>query len=58
VSCTYLGPAGYEIQVYDAKTFELRSDVETPGDMTTNLFILPATSPTATADASPPQRAR
>jgi hypothetical protein len=50
--------AGFEIQVYDAKTFELRSDVETPGDMTTNMIVLPATSASVTADASPPQRAR
>jgi WD40 repeat protein len=50
--------AGFEIQVYDAGTFELRSDVETPGDMTTNMIVLPATSASVTADASPPQRAR
>jgi hypothetical protein len=50
--------AGYEIEVYDAKTFQLRRDVETPGDMTTNLIVLPATSPAAMADASVPLRAR
>ena len=49
--------AGYQIEVYDAHTFELRSDVETPGDMTTNLIVLPAAS-TVTADRYPPQRAR
>jgi WD40 repeat protein len=50
--------AGYQIEVYDAHTFELRSDVETPGDMTTNLIVLPAASTAVTADGSPPQRAR
>jgi hypothetical protein len=49
--------AGYQIEVYDAHTFELRSDVETPGDMTTNLIVLPAAS-TVTADRYPPQPAR
>jgi hypothetical protein len=33
--------AGYQIEVYDAKTFELRSDVDVSGDMTTNMVVLP-----------------
>jgi hypothetical protein len=42
--------AGYQIEVYDAHTFELRSTVETPGDMTTNMVVLPAATagPSAT----------
>jgi hypothetical protein len=33
--------AGYQIEVYDAKTFELRSDVDVPGDITTNMVVMP-----------------
>lgn len=33
--------AGYQIEVYDAKTFELRSDIDVPGDITTNMVVLP-----------------
>lgn len=44
--------AGYEVDVYDAHTFEFRSNVAAPGDMTTNMVALPATS---TAAASPGQ---
>jgi hypothetical protein len=36
--------AGYQIEVYDAHTFALRSDIEVPGDMTTNLVVLPLVS--------------
>jgi hypothetical protein len=39
--------AGYQIEVYDAQTFELRSNVEAPGDMTTNMVALPANSAAA-----------
>lgn len=45
--------AGYQIEVYDAHTFELRSTVETPGDMTTNMVVLPAvTAGPSAADRS------
>ena len=33
--------AGYEIDVYDAKTFEFRSNVPLPGDMTSNIIVMP-----------------
>lgn len=39
--------AGYEVDVYDAQTFEFRSNVAAPGDMTTNMVALPATSKAA-----------
>ena len=39
--------AGYEVDVYDAQTFEFRSNVPAPGDMTTNMVALPATSKAA-----------
>ena len=35
--------AGYEVDVYDAQTFEFRSNIAAPGDMTTNMVALPAT---------------
>ena len=41
--------AGYQIEVYDAQTFELRSDVEVPGDVTTNMVVLPLASAAASA---------
>jgi len=44
--------AGYQITVYDAATFQQRSDVDVPGDMTTNLVVLPLTSSSAFAPAS------
>jgi DNA-binding beta-propeller fold protein YncE len=44
--------AGYQIEVYDAQTFELRSNVEAPGDMTTNMVALPATSTAAMSPAA------
>ena len=44
--------AGYQIEVYDAQTFQLRSNIEVPGDMTTNMVILPALS----AAASTPEQ--
>jgi hypothetical protein len=43
--------AGYQITVYDAATFQQRSDVDVPGDMTTNLVVLPLTSSSAAAPA-------
>ncbi len=39
--------AGYEVDVYDAQTFEFRSNVPAPGDMTTNMVALPATATVA-----------
>jgi len=36
--------AGFDVQVYDAKTFEPRSDVITPGDITTSMAVLPLSS--------------
>ncbi len=36
--------AGYQIEVYDAQTFELRSTVEVPGDITGNMVVLPLAS--------------
>jgi hypothetical protein len=44
--------AGYQITVYDAATFEQRSDIDVPGDMTTNLVVLPLTSSFASAAGS------
>lgn len=43
--------AGYQITVYDAATFEQRSDVDVPGDMTTNFVVLPPASFSASAPA-------
>jgi hypothetical protein len=45
--------AGYQIEVYDAHTFELRSGVEVPGDMTTNMVVLPLTSAIASVANRP-----
>jgi hypothetical protein len=51
--------AGYQVEVYDAQTFELRSNVEVPGDITTNMVILPAASAAASvADESISSKAR
>jgi hypothetical protein len=33
--------AGYEIDVYDAKTFEFRRNIPLPGDMTSNIIVMP-----------------
>jgi hypothetical protein len=44
--------AGYQITVYDAATFEQRSDVEVPGDMTTNLIVLPLAASSASVPAA------
>jgi hypothetical protein len=43
--------AGYEVDVYDAQTFELRRNVPVPGDMTTNMVVLPLASAATTASA-------
>jgi WD40 repeat protein len=39
--------AGYEIDVYDAKTFQLRSNVAFPGDMTSNIIVMPLAAASA-----------
>jgi WD40 repeat protein len=36
--------AGYEISVYDAKSFTLRNTVTLPGDMTSNFVVMPLSS--------------
>lgn len=41
--------AGYQIEVYDAGTLELRTTVEVPGDITTNMIVLPLNSAGAPA---------
>jgi WD40 repeat protein len=43
--------AGYQIEVYDAKTFAMRTDVDVPGDITTNMVVLPVEN-SASAQAS------
>jgi hypothetical protein len=46
--------AGYDIEVYDANTFELRSNVVLPGDVTSNMIVMPAASTTGSAGRSQP----
>lgn len=41
--------AGYQIEVYDAKTFELRNAVDMPGDLSTNLVVMPLASSVVSA---------
>jgi hypothetical protein len=41
--------AGDDVEVYDAQTFELRNTVKVPGDITTNMIVLPVTSAVASA---------
>jgi hypothetical protein len=41
--------AGYEITVYDAKTFEFRNNVTLPGDMTSNVIVMPLASKSASS---------
>jgi hypothetical protein len=36
--------AGYEIDVYDAKTFEFRRNIPLPGDMTSNIIVMPGSA--------------
>ena len=43
--------AGYEISVYDAKTFTLRNTVTLPGDMTSNIIVMPLAA--KSADSAP-----
>uniref|UniRef100_A0A372IJ89 YncE family protein n=1 Tax=Paracidobacterium acidisoli TaxID=2303751 RepID=A0A372IJ89_9BACT len=34
--------AGYQVEVYDAKTLEMTSDIDLEGDTTSNLIVMPA----------------
>lgn len=43
--------AGYEISVYDAKTFTLRNTVTLPGDMTSNFVVMPLSSRSAASSS-------
>jgi len=43
--------AGYEISVYDVKTFTLRNTVSLPGDMTSNIIVMPLAA--RSADSAP-----
>jgi hypothetical protein len=43
--------AGYEISVYDAKTFEFRRNVVLPGDMTSNIIVMPLGHATSASSA-------
>ena len=45
--------AGYEVEIYDARTFELRRIVPVPGDMTTNMVVLPLASAAAKSASAP-----
>jgi len=45
--------AGYEITVYDAKTFEFRNNVTLPGDMTSNVIVMPLVSKSANSAGAP-----
>ena len=44
--------AGYEIAVYDPKTFELRNNVVLPGDMTSNIIVMPLSPASGGSSAS------
>jgi hypothetical protein len=44
--------AGYEISVYDAKTFALRSTVTLPGDMTSNIVVMPLQAKSASPSSA------
>ena len=43
--------AGYQFTVYDAATFQQLGDVDVPGDMTTNLVVMPLASTASLAPA-------
>jgi hypothetical protein len=43
--------AGYDVAVYDAKTFELRNTVTLPGDLTSNIIVMPLAPGSATSAA-------
>ena len=44
--------AGYEISVYDAKTFEFRKNVVLPGDITSNIIVMPLASKSASSSTA------
>jgi WD40 repeat protein len=48
----FLYGAGFEIEIYDAKTFDFRNNVEAPGDMTTHMVMLPANATSASSPAA------
>jgi hypothetical protein len=50
--------AGYEIDVYDAKTFEFRNNVILPGDMTSNIIVMPLKSAALSAASRAPSTPR
>jgi WD40 repeat protein len=50
--------AGYEISVYDAKTFALRSTVTLPGDMTSNIVVMPLQAKSASPSSASTVSAR
>ena len=50
--------AGYEIDVYDAKTFEIRNNVILPGDMTSNIIVMPLKSGALSAASRAPSTPR
>jgi len=46
--------AGYDIEVYDTKTFELRNKVVLPGDVTSNMIVMPAASTAVSSQSTQP----
>jgi WD40 repeat protein len=50
--------AGYEIDVYDAKTFEFHNNVILPGDMTSNIIVMPVKSAAVSAASRAPSTPR
>jgi WD40 repeat protein len=44
--------AGYEISVYDAKTFTLRNTIALPGDMTSNIVVMPMAAASASTSTT------
>jgi WD40 repeat protein len=46
--------AGYDIEVYDTKTLELRNKVVLPGDVTSNMIVMPAASTAVSAQRTQP----
>jgi hypothetical protein len=51
----FISGAGYQLEVYDAQTLELRSVVEMPGDLAGNLVVMPLAA-TSSAISSAPGR--
>ncbi len=46
--------AGYEVDVYDAKTFTLRNNVVLPGDTTSNIIVMPLSKAASAAVPNAP----